>query len=157
MAHFSLQKNEQQIKRITPHWAILTPCGSMLVFIGLFLILGTQSMFGLLYTLFQPVYLYFVSLFSVFFILIGIRQTWLWHTSYYILTTQRLIACQGFLLKQHQSIKLSGIESVRVRQGITGRYLNYGDMMVKSLGNSLLLLTYIPEPMNLHDQIMSQP
>jgi uncharacterized membrane protein YdbT with pleckstrin-like domain len=156
VADFKLQTDEQLIKKMYPHWAIFSPALYILIFSLIFFSLGKLHTFGFFFDLLLPVHGFFSILFLILAVFIGLRQGWLWKTTYYVLTNKRLISCQGLLLKRHQSIKLVGIESVRINETLAGRYFNYGHIVIKSFGNSYMELSFIQEPMTLHDQLLNQ-
>ena len=62
-------------------------------------------------------------------------------------TTKRIIVKHGFIRRQTVEINLDKVESIQVEQGLLGRLLNFGTLIVSGTGTSHAPLTGIAEPM----------
>ncbi len=62
-------------------------------------------------------------------------------------TTKRIIVKHGFISRQTVEINLDKVESIQVEQGLLGRLLNFGTLIVSGTGTSHAPLTGIAEPM----------
>lgn len=68
-------------------------------------------------------------------------------------TTNRLIYKRGFVARSVGEISIDRIEGVNVYQGILGRLLNYGRVMVRGMGVGELVLPPIEDPINFRKAI----
>ena len=62
-------------------------------------------------------------------------------------TTKRVIVKHGFIRRQTVEINLGKVESIQVEQGILGRMLNFGTLIVAGTGTSHAPLVGIADPM----------
>ena len=62
-------------------------------------------------------------------------------------TTKRIIVKHGFISRQTVEINLDKVESIQVEQGLLGRLLNFGTLIVSGTGTSHAPLSGIAEPM----------
>jgi len=62
-------------------------------------------------------------------------------------TTKRVIVKHGFIRRQTVEINLSKVESIQVDQGVLGRMLNFGTLIVAGTGTSHAPLAGIADPM----------
>ena len=63
------------------------------------------------------------------------------------LTNRRIVARRGIFIRKTIEISLPKIESVQVHQGIFGRLLNYGTLVVAGTGGSKERIPDIPRPL----------
>lgn len=63
------------------------------------------------------------------------------------ITNKRVIAKSGLIRRNTIEINLQRIESIRVNQGIFGRMLNYGSIVVAGAGNPHAPIAGISDPM----------
>ena len=61
--------------------------------------------------------------------------------------TRRIIVKHGFIRRQTIEINLNKTESIQVDQGVVGRMLNFGTLVISGTGTSHAPLTGIAEPM----------
>ncbi|MCI6618256.1 MAG: PH domain-containing protein [Prevotella sp.] len=73
----------------------------------------------------------------------------------YVLTDRRLIAKTGIIQRDSHDLILRKCESVRVRQGLLGRILNYGTVIV-STGEATNQYPYIEDPVRFTTRINQQ-
>ena len=62
-------------------------------------------------------------------------------------TTKRLIVKYGFMRRSTIEININKVESIQVDQGMLGRMLNYGTLVISGTGTSHAPITGISEPM----------
>ena len=62
-------------------------------------------------------------------------------------TTKRLIVKYGFIRRSTIEININKVESIQVDQGMLGRMLNYGTLVISGTGTSHAPITGISEPM----------
>ena len=62
-------------------------------------------------------------------------------------TTKRLIVKHGFIRRSTIEININKVESIQVDQGMMGRMLNYGTLVISGTGTSHAPITGISEPM----------
>jgi len=68
-------------------------------------------------------------------------------TTELVITNRRIIAKFGIISRSTIELNLSKIESIRVEQGLLGRLLNYGDVMVIGTGGSQEPIKRISHPL----------
>ena len=73
----------------------------------------------------------------------------------FTLTNKRIILKTGIIQRNSKELMLRKCESINVRQGIMGRILNYGDVIV-STGEDKDVFKYIKSPMSFSTKINEQ-
>jgi uncharacterized membrane protein YdbT with pleckstrin-like domain len=68
-------------------------------------------------------------------------------TTELVITNRRIIAKFGVIRRSTIELNLSKIESIRVEQGLLGRLLNYGDIMLIGTGGSQEPIPRISHPL----------
>lgn len=63
------------------------------------------------------------------------------------ITTQRVIAKFGFIRRSTVEINLDKVEALRVEQGLWGRFLNYGTILLSGAGTSVAPMRDIADPL----------
>jgi len=81
-----------------------------------------------------------------------IQQT----SSEFAVTTSRVIVKTGFLSRKTVEINLARIESVSVEQGLVGRLLNFGTMVVVGTGGTKEHFTLIDNPAGFRHAVQSE-
>lgn len=77
-----------------------------------------------------------------------------WLTSEYALTTQKVHVRRGIITRYHEDIEVDRVSSVELHQGILGRILNYGDIVIDGDSpNSRIIFRQIADPTGRHRQI----
>jgi Bacterial PH domain len=78
-----------------------------------------------------------------------------WLTTRFVLTSERLILVQAPIWLRTRSLRLSTIEGLSLRQGILGRFLAFGDVIVDSAATQggRMVLDFVPGPEELRDRI----
>ena len=73
----------------------------------------------------------------------------------FVLTNKRIILKTGIIMRNSKELMLRKCESINVRQSITGRILNYGDVIV-STGEDKDVFKYVRNPMWFSTRINEQ-
>ena len=63
------------------------------------------------------------------------------------ITTKRVIAKFGFVTRHTVEINLDKVESLRVEQGVWGRILNYGTILISGSGTAVAPIPNIADPL----------
>ncbi len=74
-------------------------------------------------------------------------------TTEFALTNKRVIGKRGVIRRNSLELVLEKVESIRVDQGILGRILDYGTLVVTGSGGTDQLIPFIAEPMELKKTI----
>ena len=75
-------------------------------------------------------------------------------TSSLTLTNQRVIQREGVLRRNSNVIPVDRIQDISIKQTLTGRLLNYGDIEIDTAGVvANEVFTYLPHPEALRDQL----
>jgi uncharacterized membrane protein YdbT with pleckstrin-like domain len=74
----------------------------------------------------------------------------------YGLTNKKVIIKTGVIGRATDEIKLNKIETVEVRQGIMGRILGYGNVLVTGTGTSYIVFTDVAKPLQVKKAIDAQ-
>lgn len=80
------------------------------------------------------------------------------YTTELVITNRRIIAKFGFISRHTVELNISKIESIRVEQGLIGRMLDYGDIIVVGTGGSNAPIPRISYPLEFrrrYDEILS--
>jgi uncharacterized membrane protein YdbT with pleckstrin-like domain len=63
------------------------------------------------------------------------------------ITSRRIIAKFGFVKRHTVEINLDKVESLRVEQGVWGRFLNFGTIFISGSGSSVAPIPNIADPL----------
>ena len=63
------------------------------------------------------------------------------------ITSKRVIAKFGFIRRRTVEINLDKVESLRVEQGVWGRFLNYGTILISGTGSTVDPIRNIADPL----------
>ena len=72
---------------------------------------------------------------------VAVRAVWNWESTRVVLTTEKLFVVHGTLRKRAAAVRLSRLGAVEIEQGLLGRLLGYGTLVVGELE-----IEYVPEP-----------
>jgi membrane protein YdbS with pleckstrin-like domain len=72
---------------------------------------------------------------AVLLIVYPIRRLTAWLTSYFVVTSDRVIQREGWIARQSIEIPLEQINDIRFTQGIFERMIGAGDLMIRSASN----------------------
>jgi uncharacterized membrane protein YdbT with pleckstrin-like domain len=68
-------------------------------------------------------------------------------------TNKRVIAKTGIISRHTVELNLKKVESVQVRQGIFGRMMNYGSVVVAGAGNPQAPIPFISSPLEFRNAV----
>jgi uncharacterized membrane protein YdbT with pleckstrin-like domain len=77
-------------------------------------------------------------------------------TSEYGVTTRRVLGKTGLITVRSLDILLQKVEAIRLKQGILGRMLNFGDLIVTGTGGTSETLFDVPDPLSVRNLIQEQ-
>lgn len=78
-----------------------------------------------------------------------------WRSTSYMLTTHRIISRRGVLSRYTESIALDRIQDTRVRQGLMGRILRFGDLELESAGrDGAEVIHHVNDPVGLSRDLL---
>lgn len=69
-------------------------------------------------------------------------------------TNKRVIAKVGFIKRDTVEIDVSKVETIQVQQGIIGRILNYGTIVISGAGNPSAPIVGIANPLKFRTKLM---
>lgn len=79
-----------------------------------------------------------------------------WKAAEFSVTNKRVVLKVGFINSKTAEMFLNKIESVGVDQNISGRILNYGDIVIRGTGGSLEPFRHVSHPLEFRRQIQEQ-
>lgn len=98
----------------------------------------------------------FVSMIGIPFLLIGIwvaiKNAIIVMTNEVALTNKRMIGKMGFIRQDSLDVRNAFVSGVTVNQGMVGRLLNYGTVVVKGDGSSVRF-KYTKDPVNVRNVV----
>lgn len=93
----------------------------------------------------RPHWIIFVSLKALF--TLWIAPLIQWTTSEFAITNKRIIMKVGFVSRGTLEMNLAKVESVSVNQGLLGRILGYGTIVVRGTGGTNESFSNIADPL----------
>ena len=66
---------------------------------------------------------------------------WRWDRTHVVVTTEKLFVVEGTLRRRMEAVPLRSLESLGLRQSLTGRLLGYGTLVAGPLE-----VRYVPDP-----------
>jgi uncharacterized membrane protein YdbT with pleckstrin-like domain len=82
-------------------------------------------------------------------------QSWFVRASTEIVVTdKRIIHKVGWIARRTEEMNVSKVETVDVSQGVAGRVLGYGTVLMRGIGGSWEPLRYVASPLELRNSIM---
>jgi uncharacterized membrane protein YdbT with pleckstrin-like domain len=140
-----LMPGEQIVHRAQLHWAVyLWPIFSLVAAIWLFFVGGDAAIgFGVLI-------LFVVVPVTALTALVARR------TSEFAVTNKRVLIKTGLIRRHSLETLLSKIESIGVGQGVLGRILDFGTIVVSGTGGSKEPFHRIADPMQFRRQVQEQ-
>jgi len=76
-----------------------------------------------------------LALIAVVLVIYPIRRLTAWLTSYFVVTSDRVIQREGWIARQSIEIPLEQINDIRFKQGIFERMIGAGDLTIRSASN----------------------
>jgi uncharacterized membrane protein YdbT with pleckstrin-like domain len=126
-----LIENEELVLELRPHWiAIVMPAiVTILVVAGWILALTYAPDDGTS----RSIVVWGASAIAIFLlILFPVRKFIAWATSYFVVTSDRVIHREGWIAKRSMEIPLEAINDVRFHQGVFERVIGAGDLIISS-------------------------
>ena len=148
-----LQPNETVRYDGTLHWIIYLP-GIVLLAIGIAGLIGVQTLThdARSYWIFSIIVYVVLALAALQLFSAWLRQ---WSTEIAV-TDRRVIYKTGLVSRRTVEMNMDKVESVDVAQGIWGRILNYGTVLIRGTGASLEPLSRIATPLALRNAITAR-
>ena len=75
------------------------------------------------------------------------------YVSEFAISNKRVISKLGLIRRDVEEMNLNSIESVNIKQGIVGRILNYGNIVISGRGASKVEFTDIDDPVVIRKKI----
>jgi uncharacterized membrane protein YdbT with pleckstrin-like domain len=126
-----LIENEELVLELRPHWiAIVVPAiVTVLVVAGWILALTYAPDDGTS----RSIVVWGASAIGVFLLIaFPVRKFIAWVTSYFVVTSDRVIHREGWIAKRSMEIPLEAINDVRFHQGVFERLIGAGDLIISS-------------------------
>jgi membrane protein YdbS with pleckstrin-like domain len=126
-----LIENEELVLELRPHWiAIVVPAiVTILVVAGWILALTYAPDEGTS----RSIVVWGASAIGVFLLIaFPVRKFIAWATSYFVVTSDRVIHREGWIAKRSMEIPLEAINDVRFHQGVFERLIGAGDLIISS-------------------------
>jgi uncharacterized membrane protein YdbT with pleckstrin-like domain len=78
-----------------------------------------------------------------------------WSLNYFVITSQRLLLAQGFLLRKVNMMPLAKVTDMSFQRSAMGQLLGYGEFIVESAGQDQALrnVDYLPYPEQLYLEV----
>ena len=78
-----------------------------------------------------------------------------WSLNYFVITSERLLLAQGFILRRVDMMPLVKVTDMSFRRDLKGQLLGYGEFVVESAGQDQALrhVTYLPYPEQLYLEV----
>ena len=82
-------------------------------------------------------------------------KVWAWSVDYFVVTSQRLLLAQGFVVRKVGMLPLSKVTDMSFQRSWIGRILGYGEFVVESAGQDQALrnVKFIPYPEQLYLEV----
>lgn len=79
-----------------------------------------------------------------------------YYYSEYVITSRRILVKTGFIRRKSLEIYLERIEGVSVEQGIVGRVLNFGTVIIAGVGGTKDPFLFVPDPLGFRSSVQQQ-
>jgi membrane protein YdbS with pleckstrin-like domain len=138
---------ERIVYRAHLHWTIFgTAIVVVLLGIGL----------GVVLYIYEPAYWYLGGVLAGIGLLLAIGPLIRYTGSEFAVTNKRVLSKTGFIQRESDETLLSKIEAISVDQGILGRMLGFGTVIITGSGGTEDAFPRISQPLELRRQIQSQ-
>jgi uncharacterized membrane protein YdbT with pleckstrin-like domain len=144
-----LLPHERQVISVHQHPAVL---------IGpIFLVLVGLGLAGWLTTIAQGNGIILLVIWLLWGLLL-LRLVWKvidWSLNYFVITSERLLLAQGFILRRVDMMPLVKVTDMSFRRDLRGQLLGYGEFVVESAGQDQALrnVKYLPYPEQLYLEV----
>jgi uncharacterized membrane protein YdbT with pleckstrin-like domain len=148
----NLQPGEKVLYSTNAHWIFFLPAiGAWIVAVALFVLSGLvpQGPAVLLCWSLAAI----VALFALYKTITAWFHRWTTETD---VTTLRVVHKEGFISRKTFEMSLDKVESVDVNQSILGRIFNYGDVMVRGVGEGDKEIKTIASPLAFRNAITAR-
>ena len=95
-------------------------------------------------------WLVFLGVLTIVLVVGLVLLVWAWirvRSTEIAITNKRIIAKFGFIQRHTVEINLDKVESLRVEQGVWGRFLNFGTIFISGSGSSVAPIPNIADPL----------
>jgi uncharacterized membrane protein YdbT with pleckstrin-like domain len=92
----------------------------------------------------------------VFWLLTELRKQILCWCREFVVTTKRIIIKAGILARETREFRFEKVESCDVKQGVMGRVLGYGSIVVRGVGGSGVIEYYVVDPFAFRQYIIDK-
>ena len=150
-----LMEGEKVVYRTKLHWIIFWVS---IIFFILTLLAAVLFVHGSLSN--DQDYKYIGGILGVIFLLIALgsaaHSSIPYISSEFGLTNKRVMIKTGFVKRESLEILLTKVEAMHVRQGITGRILNYGTIEIRGTGGTVDAFDRIRAPLDFRMRVLEQ-
>ena len=126
-----LIESEELVLEIRPHWIalVLPAIGTLLILVGLGFAIGYAPDDGTG----RSAAVWGATAIAVFLLVwYPLRRFISWATSWFVVTSDRVIHREGWIAKRSMEIPLEAINDVRFHQGVLERIIGAGDLIISS-------------------------
>ena len=147
-----LQPGEKVLYSTNAHWIFFLPAIAAWVVAIVFLVLS-----GMVAADTPRLLCWSMAAIAAIFALYQTAIAWFhrWTTETDV-TNLRVVHKTGFIKRQTFEMSLDKVESVDVNQNILGRILNYGDVMVRGVGEGAKTIETIASPLDFRNHITAR-
>ena len=138
-------EGEEVVFQTRIHWIVFVP----------WILLAVAVLSTLFFVRDTPAYVMIVRVIAMIILLKAIAANLTYWTAEYGVTTKRVLGKTGLIQIQSLDILLLRVEAVRLNQGLLGRVLNFGDVIVTGTGGTQEILYDLPNPMEVRKIIQS--
>jgi membrane protein YdbS with pleckstrin-like domain len=142
-----LLDGERIVYRAHLHWTIFASA-IIVVLLGVAL--------GIVLRIYQPEYWWLGPVLAGIGLLLAIGPAIRYNSSEFAVTDKRVLAKHGFIQRESIETLLSKVEAISVDQGISGRVLGYGTIVLTGTGGTEESFPRIAAPLEFRRQIQSQ-
>ncbi len=140
----SLTSGERVLYRTRLHWIMLVP--------GILLTLVVLAAGIAMFWVYEPVAIALV----VIAVLIAVVQYLKYVSSEFAVTEERVLIKVGWIRRRSIEVLVAKVESIVVDQGIAGRILDYGTVVITGTGGTRETFDGIASPLELRERVQAQ-
>ncbi len=123
---------EDVVVELRPHWiALVAPIAALVLVVIAWLLILPKLPDGSAH---GPLQLATILVGVVIVVAYAVPRIVAWATSYFVVTTDRIIHRKGLIAKYSMEIPLEAINDVRFEQGVFERMIGAGDLVIESAG-----------------------
>lgn len=142
-----LLDGEHIVYRARLHWTIFTT-GIIVVLLGIAL--------AIVLRMYDPQYWYLGAALAGIGLLLAIPPAINYNSSEFAVTNKRVLSKTGFIQRESDETLLSKVEAVSVDQGILGRILDFGSVIITGSGGTEDSFPRIAQPLEFRRQVQGQ-